>query len=163
MNLLFSTLLPLSIAFSIQLVWWRINLPKHQGKVLLMIFLATGVVFYGFQYFVLAEDLLKISATSFSYCVITLGYLISYTAIEAESPTSLILLNLKKAEPKGLELKDLEGIITDELFFNDRLSSLSRSHYVSCNQEKMTITEQGRKYLRFFTFPKRMLGISEGG
>src|SRR3989338_10174988 len=118
MLVLLYSLLLFSFAFFLHVILWKIYLPKRQAKVLLQIFfgiLIVGILFLiNISSFVSeAENLVPQKIPEYLHiCLIfislTLSYMITYSALEADSPTLVMVMTIEKAGQEGLDKKEFD-------------------------------------------------------
>jgi hypothetical protein len=126
MQIFLTTCALLGVSFLAQIVLWKIRLPHQQIRALLIIFTVVfGLWLVGAIVFSVA--LLEVLHVGMFYVSISLCYVITYTAIEADSPTlSLIhLLGGKRAE--GCSGDEIARFLTQHSFVKSRLAALVNS------------------------------------
>lgn len=102
-------LLVFFLTLGAQLVLWRLRRPARQYLVLSILALAVLVlslaVFYALgstasgAFGVLPETVLEYVNFAVLYVALMLAYMITYSAVQADSPTMVILLKLERAGP----------------------------------------------------------------
>jgi len=131
------------VAFVIHLVWWRIKLPYRQLPTLFKWFLLFFPIGFG------AASAIGLWPTAwlFSpasaivallYFALTITYVITYSAIEADSPT-LSLMRWVAQRPNGATEAELESFMASRPFIQARLKAL--------DVDGMTVRREGRVYL----------------
>ena len=102
MNILLYGLSLFFLAFGIHLIIWRVHLPQYHSKTLLLTFMGTfflGVIFTplfprgGLWALFLPHGLFELVHVFLLFLFLTLAYIITYSALEADSP-SLVIINL---------------------------------------------------------------------
>lgn len=151
------------------LILWRFYLPRRQPRALFIIFstLAVSLILattihplWGWSIHTLSEGLYF----ALLYVPLMISYAITYTAIEGESPSGLIVRALEKAGQSGLERGHFEGLITNDRFLAGRIDGLLESGFVTEESGRLVITRRGVLFLTLFQLPRRGLGIrKEGG
>ena len=163
----------IGLAFVVHLVIWKIHLPKRQTKVLLQIFFGILIftlilIYFGvIQFPLLGQHPPK----SFSeYCHVTLyftsftlAYMITYSALEAESPTLAMILIIAKNGSMGLKQQSLYNLMTDEILVIPRIKDLLKDKMIVLNHEKYIITPKGVLFAKIFTTFRKILGAEKGG
>jgi hypothetical protein len=122
----------LGVAFLAHLALWRIRLPTAQLKVLLLVFFMTwctavvvawlsnwrfvsfadGQAAVGFLYFCLF------------YWAAALCYVITYSAMEGDSPTLSLTRHLHKKGPQGISHEEIEKFFRQRPFVGARVKAL---------------------------------------
>lgn len=170
--LLYGSLL-FGLAFVLQVVWWRICLPKRQIKALLLIFFG----FFCVGSFILQQYVLKILifglhppsdvseyfqlATYFTS--LTLAYMITYSAIEADSPSLLIVMKISDAGKSGLSKEMLGLDIGDSVLVEPRIRDLLIDKMAGMREGKYHLTTKGLMMARLFKFYRDLMKADKGG
>lgn len=171
MNVFFWSVVFLSVAFLLHLVIWKIHLPTRQTRALLLIFFGTLMVgllcLWGMKIFLpsrmipaLFPQYLHIALFVMAF---TLAYLITYSAIEADSPSLVMMLAIADAGPDGLPKVHFEQRMTDELLVLPRIRDLVRDKMVTLANGKYVLTPKGKRFALIFIVYRRILGIAEKG
>lgn len=165
-------LLTLTVAFLIHILIWRIRRPTRAPIVLFLIFMGILSVILGCialmdpstksDYFVSTS--LEYAYVALFHISMTLAYLLAFTGIEAESPSSLIVIALEANGERGMSREELSKVITNDLFVTDRLEGLMRGSTVQLRNGRYYITPGGERYLAFFLAYRKLMGhMPEGG
>lgn len=173
MTVLIPGLVIFGLAMLVHLAWWRIFLPRRQIKALLVLFLAaTGVSLlllallirlapewqgYGpadlWGYLHVAEMVLALG----------LSYMVTYSALEADSPSLVIALTIADQGTHGLAAEDLAQAMSDERLVRPRLEDLVLDQMAFWQGERLLLTPKGQALARLFAFYRRLLGKGLGG
>jgi hypothetical protein len=162
----------LGVAFLIHIVVWKIHLPQRQTRALLVIFFGTllvGLVLLGSaQYlwraqFPTPETLPEYLHIALFVTAFTLAYIITYSALEADSPSLVMILRIAAAGASGLPKEHFERQMTDELLIMPRIRDLLRDRLVSTEAGKYHLTPKGVLFARIFIVYRRILNISQKG
>ena len=162
MSVLFYSLTLVFIPFLIHLSIWRIHLPRNQTKVLLQIFFGTliiGILILG-----------KFSATiceylqlSFLFISLTLAYITTYSAVEADSPSLVMVMNITKAGPDGVDKDSFEQKMSDDILVVPRIRDLITGRLIYPNGEVCKLTKKGIFIARLFIAYRKLLKKSQKG
>lgn len=159
-------------AFLIQLIIWKINLPRRQTLSLLAIFFSTLIagclILYnapGINIFGVAAprglaDYLRITSYFIS---LTLAYMITYSAIEADSPTLVMVTRIHSAGPEGMTKEAFEREMSDELLVIPRINDLLLNKQVRLEGGGYRITPKGEMFARIFIVWRNLLKADKGG
>jgi len=160
-------------AFFIHLFVWRIHLPKNHTKSLLGIFigmLVCGILMLwwlekndclsGMFSFSVGYGYLRLS---FLYISLMLAYVVTYSAIEVDSPSLSISAIIGKAGPRGVSREDLDRIMTDDILVKPRVSDLVSVGIARLDKDRYKLTAKGAIIARLFIFYRGLLGVSKGG
>lgn len=164
MAILFSTLIIFSLAFLLHFLIWRINLPKkRQTNILLKIFYSVLV----FSFFILRllglNNLRDYLHIFLFYTSLVLAYIVTYSAVEVDSPSLLLVNSIAKRGKNGLEERDLEQLMTDSLLVIPRIKDLLNEELVFLDQGNYKLTSKGRAVAKIFLFYRFLLGAGKGG
>jgi Ca2+/Na+ antiporter len=153
-------------AFCVHFVFWRIRLPQDQTKTLMIIFL--GVLILGLALALITGFIEKGNLTGYLYlCLfylnLTVAYLLTYSAVYAQSPTLLIVAKVAKAKSGGLPKEELEKEFTDESLVKPRIKDLYNESFIHLDAGKYKLTMKGKLFIGIFIFYRRLLGAPLGG
>ncbi len=172
MNVLFYGLLLAALAFLLHLVIWKIYLPKRQVAALLKIFflvLISGIFLLIKFPKLINWDILpsanffEISQLLLLYISITAAYIVSYPAIEADSPTLVIIKAVAGAGVRGLDKSKLEEMMKDDLLIVPRVRDMLSDKMIYLDGEKYKLMPKGMAMARIFLFYKNMIRGAKGG
>ena len=170
---LISTVVLLMLSFVLHVIWWRVKTPTRQVKSILVLYfsiLSIGVVaictinhvmdtaIYG-VYFQMIDVLRMI----FLYIASTLAYGISYTAIEAQSPSLEIVRRIHQAGEVGIEPNAIKQSLDNEVLLFPRLSDLQRDMMVRKVHSRYELTQKGRVLETIFRIQRNILLLPRGG
>lgn len=157
------------IAFLAHVILWRIALPKNHSVMLGLIFLITlglglfvlnAFDLYGFSsclaWFQKAQLILLFLALSFAY-------IITYTAVEAQSPSIEIVLRIADAGTAGLGRDELAAQMSDEKLVLPRLKDLLGSKMAILEDAKYRLTPLGRSFITVFVVYGNLMGKKQKG
>ncbi len=173
MLVLIYSLLLFSTAFIFHIVLWKIRLPKRQTKVLLQIFFGTlmigilslnsiSLLIPGF------DNLIPMKPPEYLHiCLIfislTLSYMITYSALEADSPTLVMVMTIEKAGQEGLDKKEFDQRLNDDILIKPRIRDLITDKMAYLDREKYKLTSKGVLFARIFILYRRLLNAPKGG
>ena len=173
MLVLIYSLLLFSIAFIFHVVLWKIRLPKRQTKVLLQIFfgiLSAGILsLISISFFVSEVDSIvpqKIPEylhICLLFISLTLSYMITYSALEADSPTLVMVMTIKKAGQEGLDKKEFDSMLNDDLLIKPRIRDLITDKMAYLDGEKYKLTTKGVLFAQIFIWYRKLLNAPKGG
>jgi len=173
MKILILGLILFFTAFILQLAIWRIRIPKRQTKVLLGIFF--GTLFTGLLVLKVSPYLipglgiyapkypLEYLHISISFISLTLAYMITYSAIEADSPSLVMIRAVAKAGSGGLDKKEFEKTMNDDLLVIPRVRDLLNDKMAYMEGDKYRLTPKGVMFARLFVFYRNLLNAPKGG
>jgi len=147
--------------FILHVLWWRISLPKRQTKTLLILMfavLAAGLFFLRTQ--AAADELAHIALYVTS---LILAYMITYSAVEADSPSLVIVLTLEKAGTRGLTEDELLALASDKVLIDPRLADLLTDKMAVLENNRYSLTGKGRFMAGLFETYRKIMGAGKGG
>ncbi|MBF0102471.1 MAG: hypothetical protein HQK77_16325 [Desulfobacterales bacterium] len=148
-------------------------MPYRQTRALLIIFLMTA--FLGLLCIFFLQPLLKLHGfpipdTMFSYLHILMfvlslvpAYIITYSALEVDSPTLVIVKKIADAGKHGLTLNELGQLINDDHLIFPRIRDLIRDGYIIDDSQQYWITSKGKHFISIFIFYRSLLNLPAGG
>ena len=161
------------LAFFIHLVLWKVRLPKRQTKAILQIFFAT--LFVGiFILWNLPNDpivwkipppvhLREYIHISLFFISLTLAYVISYSALEADSPSLVIVAYIANAGSNGLDKKCFDELMNDNILIKPRIRDLLLNNMVERDGEKYVLTAKGILFVRIFIIYRKIMNVPHKG
>ena len=168
LSLLAIYLVAIAIGIAIHTVVWRIGRPKDDASalfklVVLLPFLESGVAaFYlldlrGLQ---LLDALVLSGIFHFGAGFLYMGL---YTAAQAASPTSLILLRLAQSTSDGIEEAELCEAFTWQQLSGDSVQSAIDEGFLAVKgRGELALAPRGRALLRITSVTRRFLGLGSG-
>lgn len=173
MRIAASTIVLFCLSFLVQLIVWKIRIPKRQTKVLLGIFFGTlltgllaltavphfipGLAVYAPKHF------LEYLHISISFVSLTLAYMITYSAIEADSPSLVMIRAVARAGAEGLDKREFEKTMNNELLIVPRVRDLVTDKMAYMEGGKYRLTPKGVMFARLFVFYRNLLNAPKGG
>lgn len=173
MIVLIWSLVLFGLAFLLHVIVWKVRLPGRQTKTLLIIMFGalgagllvlyaapqaspalSGYVPHGLPRFIH----IALFFTSF-----TLAYMITYSAIEADSPTLVMVAKIAGAGEKGLSKDAFDSALTDELLVTPRVRDLITDRMAVIEGGRYRLTPKGLFMARLFIFHRGVLRLGKGG
>lgn len=173
MNVLVWSMALLGLAFGLHLAIWRIRLPARQTRALLAVFfgvLVAGLAALGAAGAMaprwapyLPASPAQLLHVGLFFVSVTLAYMITYSALEADSPSLVMILAIADAGEDGLDERRFDEAMTDEILVAPRVRDLLRDRLASLDGETYRITPKGRRFVRIFLLHRGVLGAGKGG
>lgn len=173
MRVFLFTFVPLVAAFAVHWIWWRVALPSRQLRVLLLVFLGgfatAAVVCWTWPSLLLITPNEAAWWWSFVYFTIfywaaAFCYVITYSAMEGDSPTLALVLELRKARDEGWSKERLENFFAERPFLRARLSKLaSEGMLVESNGIYSLARGSSPAFDLILWWRRRVLGFTEWG
>jgi len=163
MSVLISGSLLFAVAFLLHLALWRMHYPRNPIKTLVLLFgtvAAAGIIFLSLFASYTAVQYVHIFMFFFSlfFC-----YLITYSAIEADSPSLVIILEVARCGKEGLAVGQLKESLGNDLLIEPRLKELVESGLVDLKGSTYKINGKGRAFFTPFIIYRKFLGLGKGG
>ena len=172
MNLFFYDLLLIALAFLLHLIIWKIRLPKRQIIALVGIFLFVlilGTIFL-FKFsgrinwnIMPSRNFFEIIQFILLFISIAAAYVVSYPAIEADSPTLVIIKAVSKAGSGGLDEDRLERMMNDDLLVIPRIKDMVSDKMVCFDGKRYKLTPKGIAMARVFLSYRNIIRGAKGG
>jgi hypothetical protein len=173
MKVLFWGLTSFFLSFMIHLIIWRKHVPLKQTKALLFIYFGTLVIILSglWSNLLLSSRFASFAATNvleyFQIFILTssliFSYIITYSAIEADSPSLLIVREVADAGPDGLNEEKLKAILNNDFLIAPRLRDLITDKMVYAQGDKYRLTFKGFLIAKIFVLSRELLNAPKGG
>lgn len=93
----------------------------------------------------------------------TLAYIITYSALEVDSPSLLIVKFIADAGPAGLDQELLSAKLSDELLIFPRINDLTLDKMAQWQGTKLQITPKGKWFVKTIMAYRSLLKAPPGG
>lgn len=158
----------LVLAFIVQVALWRIALPERQTRALLVLFSVVPILVFGIASasgHPLVLSTAELARLGMMYVSCSLAYVVLYSAIEMQSPTLAIVLDIAARGSEGRTGADLLVRFGRDDPMAGRLAAMERSGWVCRNGDVLRLTAQGRGYARLFEHASTLVGVgrTKGG
>jgi hypothetical protein len=125
MMLLVPAVVTFVCAWSLHLAWWRVHRPRRPYRALVGLFLMTGLAGALLAWCCGVQlGWLEAIYGMVLYGLAALGYLITYSAIEGDSPTLSLVWFLHQAGPEGVTAAEMEEFFRRRPFASARIRAL---------------------------------------
>jgi hypothetical protein len=170
MSVFVAIVLLLGVLFAVHLVWWRIALPRRQRAVLLGLFLIGGLALA--PVVALLLELLGFGALSFvqwlnvglAVVAFSLAYVVTYSALEADSPTLSLVRHIASAGANGVREEELCEFMASRPFVGARLSALVDEGMVRERGGRIHLAEHPYTLFKMVLLHReKVLGLSHHG
>ena len=161
------------LAFWLHVLIWRVRLPRKQTRALLGLFLgclAAGLVALwmasrcgSLPFLYLPSGPAQYVHVALLVVSFTLGYIITYSALEADSPSLLMVMAITNAGPGGLDHDEFERTMSDDLLIRPRIRDLVRDGMIVSVDGRYRLTPKGRRFVQVFVTFRGLLGAPKGG
>jgi hypothetical protein len=163
MSVLISGSLLFVIALLLHLAVWRLRYPANPIKTLILLFGA--VLLFGIIFLVLYASYTPFESlyVVMLFSSLFICYLFTYSAIEADSPSLVIVSRIAKCGKEGLPSASIKESLGDDLLIEPRLKDLVGARLADLTGSKYKINEKGRLFLLPFVVFRNFLGLGKGG
>ena len=156
-------------ALALHLAIWRVRLPRRQSRALALIF--AGMLAAGLALALLAgpgplvPSSWGLARVALLVAVVMCSYILSYPAVEADSPTVAMVMRLMDAGPDGLPVDEFLRDMNDELLVLPRVRDLLRDGLAVLDPAdgRYRLSTKGRLMGRLFSTYRGLLGLPLGG
>lgn len=163
MTVFLNTSLLFGAAFLLHLVLWRIWKPKHDYKVLLLIFAIGLGAWLGWAVFH-STTLWQFLQTAIFYTAASLAYVVAYSSVEGDSPTLSLVLFLAEKKTEGRSYEEVRNFFAQRPFAQSRLAALKDAGLIQEQNGKYAVAGRGSLAFRFILAYRRIYGdIPRGG
>ena len=99
----------------------------------------------------------------FYFISITLAYIITYSAIEADSPSLMIIMKIHEAGESGFKMESLEADLNNSSVILPRLKDLLIDKMAELEEGKYRLRAKGRLMAKLFSCYRNLMGAGKGG
>ena len=162
-----------SFFFLVHLILWRVRLPRRQVKTILIILFGglaaslTALVLSPADFSLLgvarplgAAELLH---AAIFVTALTLAYMITYTAVEADSPSLVMVLKIESAGANGVRKEEFDQFLSDERLIMPRVDDLLTDKMAELVDGRYRLTPKGELMAEIFTRSRAVLRLGTGG
>jgi len=153
----------LALAWVIHLVIWRVRLPRRHIATLLVVFAAVfaGWLVAGLSTAISCVEHFQIAML---YGSAALSYVITYSAIEGDSPTLSLMQALAKMGDEGLSDSSLDAFVAQRPFVKARIAALIQSGLVREENGSYVLDGKPSLFFRLILGFRKLYGpIAKGG
>jgi len=159
-------------AILIHLIIWRLHLPKKQTNALLAIFslpLVLGILaivkYPGLMKWSLNPSInfFEIFQLLLLYTSLSVSYILSYPAIEAESPTLIIIRAVFETGASGLDKSSLKRIVDNDLLILPRIKDMLSDNMVYLKDGRYKLLPKGLIMAKLFLSYRNIIRGGKGG
>jgi hypothetical protein len=151
------------VAFLSHLILWRVRRPKHDYKVLLVIF---GIVFSARLLRAVSHStaVWELLHTAIFYTAICLAYMVAYSSVEGDSPTLSLVRFIAERRATGRSHDEVRQFFAQRPFTKRRLASLMDAGLIREQNGKYFVAGRGSLAFRFILAYRKIYGdLPRGG
>lgn len=160
----------LGLLFALHLIWWRIALPQRQRAALLGLFLIGGLILAPAVGFLLGLfgfaplSLIQWLNVALALVAFALAYVVTYSALEADSPTLSLVRHIASAGSGGIGEEKLREFMASRPFVGARLSALVEEGMVHERAGRIHLAEHPYTLFRMVLLHReKILGLTHHG
>jgi hypothetical protein len=159
-------------AFLVHLAIWRVRLPKRQTQAMLWIFFivwlaVTGGLWSHPDFSLLGvpapQTWLQLAHVGLFVLAFTLAYMITYSALEADSPSIVMVMAVARAGSAGLPRSEFNRMMTDDVLVVPRVRDLLLDRMAYLEGDRYRLTPKGALFARIFIQYRKLLKTRKGG
>jgi len=156
---LLAPLLGVALTVFVHAMAWRMIRPRSPARLLLPAAVAGGLLGACLTLAIVPNPgpLQSLEATLLFLPMIAC-YMISLPALEAESPSALIVTHVHRCGRAGATKEELAGVVNDDVFVINRIRGLEVEGLVTRRGEDLSITPAGVRFLNAFLLYHRLAG-----
>lgn len=156
------------LAFAVHVVIWRIRRPRNSGVALLAVFVAVAAL--GAAVFAIwirrhggSMHWPALAQVALLYFAGMAAYINTYPAIEADSPSLLLMQELHRAGEAGLAREEIMQIFNEQVVLKPRVLSLLDEKMAVQSGARINLTARGRLTADIFWYFRKLTGRPLGG
>ncbi len=156
----------LALSFLVQVMVWRIALPRRHTPALLVLFAVVPLIaisvahLIGYPIHFSAAQALRIALFYVAYSLV---YISIYSAIETESATLSIVTYVASAGSAGRDDAELYARFGRGSTIEGRFEQIERGGWIARDGDTITLTPQGHFWAVLFELASRIFALSQGG
>lgn len=160
-------------AFLLHISIWKISQPTHQKSILIAIFsltLASGlfILFYfrkhvGLLGIKAPQEIFEYLQICIFYISVNLAYMVTYSALEADSPSLVMIMTIAKAGETGLDKRAFEEKINDDILIMPRLNDILSEKLAYLDNGIYRLTPKGRLIAYIFIAYRKIIKREKKG
>ena len=154
----------------VHLFWWRVSLPRRQRAALLVLFLLGSLVLAPAVGFVLGEfgveplSWIQWLNVTLAIVAFTLAYVVTYSALEADSPTLSLVRHIAAAGAGGVGEEELATFMASRPFVGARLSALLEDGMIHEREGRIHLADHPYTLFRLVLLHReKVLGLTHHG
>lgn len=152
-------------AVVVQAIVWRWRRPRGEYGWLVALYVAVlaaaAVAAYATGIF--GGGLLPYANFTVLYLSLVAAYAVSYSAIQADSPTMTMLLEIDAAGRAGIEKRELLARLTDDALVAPRLDDLIGGDLAAVHAGRYVIRPRGAGIARTYIAFRKLMRMEKGG
>jgi hypothetical protein len=146
--------------FLLHCLIWRLRRPEREIGWLALIFILLPACCWAVAKVLLCFNPPGLLFAYLEHCALSAAYIMSYPAIEADSP-SLKIIRVVAAAPAGMNSAEIKKLFGGDMAhgFKERLK---KEAFITGNGQTEALTAKGRVWVGIFSAYRSLLGLPEG-
>jgi hypothetical protein len=160
------------LAFAAHVAWWRRGRPRRSGQTLIC--LLTVVILVGWAIAIAATAASGVTTAvpqdTFAWLqalvlalALAASYVMTYPALEIESPTLVIIEVIAQRGTRGIEVDEFHRRLNDSVLVLPRIQDLLDEGLAVLSDGRYQATAKGLMLVRVFVAWRKILGAGLGG
>lgn len=147
----------------VQLIIWRVRLPKNQLRSLMVLFSTSLIIWIIWAFLFSIPAPIALHVVLF-YLSLSLCYIAFYAAIEVDSPTLTLVHFIAKSGPEGVSYESAANFLGQRPFFRTRFTGLIASGLIQEKNGRFFVVGKGSFPFRLILAFRKVYGpIAKGG
>jgi len=97
----------------------------------------------------------------FFYVSVVLVYIVTYPAIEVDSPSLVIIMSVAHARADGLAKDKLYTLLTNDVLVKPRVDDLIFEDMLTLDGDRLRITKKGSMFIRIFVMYRKIMNLNQ--
>ena len=173
MSVLFYGMIAFSLALAAHFIIWKIHLPKKNQSITLLeiffvvLFIVTLIFIKNSNFALLGirppQGFVEYISFFLLYVSLTLAYIATYSSVEVDSPSLVMVLNIAKMLPEGIEKEKLFTLMNNDILVIPSINDLIKDNMITVDKNTYKLTSKGSLFINTIIFFRRILKIPKGG
>ncbi len=172
MSVLFWGISVFIAVLAVHLIIWRIGVPRRQGRTLFLILVGVPMVVLpvlawaqekGVPVWFAPQGIWDFVHILLLACMLSIAYVASYPALQADSPSLVMVMAIDRAEPEGVDKEYFRKKMNDEILIIPRIQDLLVDQMAVLEGDRYRLTPKGRRIAQFFSFYRYLVNMHKGG
>lgn len=173
MTTFFVALLLFGLGFVVHIAIWRVHRPRATGQMLIAVMTASicggALALWALTHLVSSirsatpADLGDWAQAVITALALAAAYVMTYPAIEVESPTLVMIEIIAAAGPRGVTSDELYRRLGDDVLVLPRIEDLLLEGLAKDTGPRIALTPKGLRLAQVFSVWRRLLGAGIGG
>lgn len=158
------------LAFAAHVAWWRRGRPRRSGQTLICLLTVVILVGWGVALTAASGVTTSVPPDIFAWLqalalalALAASYVMTYPALEIESPTLVIIEVIAQRGNQGIEVDEFHRCLDDSVLVLPRIQDLVDEGLAVLRDGRYQATAKGLMLVRVFVAWRKILGAGLGG